>query len=66
MRYTGPVELLLMYDELMDPCVYIMVKWQHRDLIHLTAAQLLMTSRLLNSSISLDDVTTAEIFNKLG
>ncbi|KZV23884.1 hypothetical protein F511_20726 [Dorcoceras hygrometricum] len=36
------------------------------DLIHLTAAQLLMTSRLLKSSISLDDVTTAEIFNKLG
>ncbi|KZV33437.1 hypothetical protein F511_38175 [Dorcoceras hygrometricum] len=32
------------------------------DLIHLTAAQLLMTSRLLKSSISLDDVTTAEYF----
>ncbi|KZV57194.1 hypothetical protein F511_27249 [Dorcoceras hygrometricum] len=34
-----------------------------RNLIHLTAAQLLMTSRLLKSSISLDDVTTAETFN---
>ncbi|KZV18362.1 putative protein S-acyltransferase 23 [Dorcoceras hygrometricum] len=30
MRDTGPVELLLMYYELMDPCVDIMVKWQHR------------------------------------
>ncbi|KZV49226.1 hypothetical protein F511_38044 [Dorcoceras hygrometricum] len=37
-----------------------------RNLIHLTAAQLLMTSRLLKYSISLDDVTTAEIFNNLG
>ncbi|KZV37737.1 hypothetical protein F511_31794 [Dorcoceras hygrometricum] len=36
------------------------------NLIHLTAAQLLMTSRLLKSSISLDDVTNAKIFNKLG
>ncbi|KZV19165.1 hypothetical protein F511_38768 [Dorcoceras hygrometricum] len=33
------------------------------NLIHLTAAQLLMTSRLLKSSISLDDVTTAEYFS---
>ncbi|KZV44892.1 hypothetical protein F511_32802 [Dorcoceras hygrometricum] len=33
-----------------------------RNLIHLTAAQLLMTSRLLKSSIILDDVTTAEYF----
>ncbi|KZV35552.1 hypothetical protein F511_20478 [Dorcoceras hygrometricum] len=48
------------------------------DLIHLNAAQLLMTSRLLKysislddvsrllkSSVSLDDVTIAEIFNSL-
>ncbi|KZV40346.1 hypothetical protein F511_14916 [Dorcoceras hygrometricum] len=34
-----------------------------RNRIHLTAAQLLMTSRLLKSSISLDDVTTAEYFS---
>ncbi|KZV29138.1 neutral ceramidase-like [Dorcoceras hygrometricum] len=33
------------------------------NLIHLTAAQLLMTSRLLKSSISLDDVTTAKYFS---
>ncbi|KZV40344.1 chloride channel/carrier, CIC family [Dorcoceras hygrometricum] len=33
------------------------------NLIHLTAAQLFMTSRLLKSSISLDDVTTAEYFS---
>ncbi|KZV38563.1 hypothetical protein F511_33756 [Dorcoceras hygrometricum] len=26
----GPVELLFMYYELTDPCVDIMVKWQHR------------------------------------
>ncbi|KZV18839.1 hypothetical protein F511_30315 [Dorcoceras hygrometricum] len=31
MRDTGPVELLLMYYELMDPCVDIMVKWQLMD-----------------------------------
>ncbi|KZV28589.1 11-beta-hydroxysteroid dehydrogenase 1B-like [Dorcoceras hygrometricum] len=30
MRDTGPVELLFMYSELMNPCVDIMVKWQHR------------------------------------
>ncbi|KZV36953.1 hypothetical protein F511_20134 [Dorcoceras hygrometricum] len=30
MRDTGPVELLFMYYELTDPCVDIMVKWQHR------------------------------------
>ncbi|KZV30211.1 hypothetical protein F511_29897 [Dorcoceras hygrometricum] len=31
MRDTGPVELLLMYYELMDPSVDIMVKWQLMD-----------------------------------
>ncbi|KZV16799.1 hypothetical protein F511_11725 [Dorcoceras hygrometricum] len=30
MRDTGPVELMLMYYELLDPCFDIMVKWQHR------------------------------------
>ncbi|KZV21107.1 hypothetical protein F511_33993 [Dorcoceras hygrometricum] len=30
MQDTGPVELLFMYYELMDPCVHDMVKWQHR------------------------------------
>ncbi|KZV28997.1 oxidoreductase [Dorcoceras hygrometricum] len=34
MRDIGPVELLFMYYELMDPCVHGMVKWQHRDMTY--------------------------------